>query len=488
MLGKKKMFEWENKFSMETLFDGEGLYEFDEVDEVIKVNNQYFGKLSYGKYEVNIKLTKKEDKITKMTCNCKSRRRNCEHLAAALVYIENEHVPEKTFKHNSLTKYKNLSDVQFEKYIEEDIENKNPNDLKEFVANLLMDYNHLYKNYIASFKEELNDKDIDIILRLLNSILKFDIGITNDNDKFYDKINEFLTEDMPKYDNYPELSYKIYMKIYEKIMSTEFLIDANYYKLLLEDINTKIMNNLEKDGLKYKSYVKSELNEIIKKYPNSLFNNQSLDLLGKLTDSEDMKTNIHLLIKQIDNSEGDEKEEYLTQLMDLLKNNNYSDEEIIKIMGKYNDNFIVIKFLIPYYIKLEYEQIGICSLESFISNVNIYDENRYSALVELKNLQCRVNNINNYFFLILKLILEYNYYNEDDFDKLKKKCPDWEKTKNDLIETYAYLNSNHLYDFYIYNNMDEEFLDEIFNNPDFSVITEYKDLLIKKSPKRLKQA
>lgn len=154
--------------------------------------------------------------------------------------------------------------MQFEKYIEEDIENKNPNDLKEFVANLLMDYNHLYKNYIASFKEELNDKDIDIILRLLNSILKFDIGITNDNDKFYDKINEFLTEDMPKYDNYPELSYKIYMKIYEKIMSTEFLIDANYYKLLLEDINTKIMNNLEKDGLKYKSYVKSELNEIIK--------------------------------------------------------------------------------------------------------------------------------------------------------------------------------------------------------------------------------
>lgn len=278
------------------------------------------------------------------------------------------------------------------------------------------------------------------------------------------------------------------MKIYEKIMSTEFLIDANYYKLLLEDINRKIMNNLEKDGLKYKSYVKSELNEIIKKYPNSLFNNQSLDLLGKLTDSEDMKTNIHLLIKQIDNSKGDEKEEYLTQLMDLLKNNNYSDEDIIKIMGKYNDNFIVIKFLIPYYIKLEYEQIGICSLESFISNVNIYDENRYSALVELKNLQCRVNNINNYFFLILKLILEYNYYNEDDFDKLKKKCPDWEKTKNDLIETYAYLNSNHLYDFYIYNNMDEEFLDEIFNNPDFSVITEYKDLLIKKSPKRLKQA
>lgn len=120
------------------------------------------------------------------------------------------------------------------------------------------------------------------------------------------------------------------MKIFEKIMSTEFLIDANYYKLLLEDINTKIMNNLEKDGLKYKSYVKSELNEIIKKYPNSLFNNQSLDLLGKLTDSEDMKTNIHLLIKQIDNSEGDEKEEYLTQLMDLLKNNNYSDGRLLK--------------------------------------------------------------------------------------------------------------------------------------------------------------
>ena len=79
-----KMFEWENKFAMETLWEAENEYDY-EVDEVVKVNNQYYAKLDDESYDVKIKLTKKEDKITKMTCNCKSRRRNCKHLAETLL-------------------------------------------------------------------------------------------------------------------------------------------------------------------------------------------------------------------------------------------------------------------------------------------------------------------------------------------------------------------------------------------------------------------
>ena len=38
MIRVVKMFEWENKFAMETLWEAENEYDY-EVDEVVKVNN-----------------------------------------------------------------------------------------------------------------------------------------------------------------------------------------------------------------------------------------------------------------------------------------------------------------------------------------------------------------------------------------------------------------------------------------------------------------
>ena len=486
MIRVVKMFEWENKFAMETLWEAENEYDY-EVDEVVKVNNQYYAKLDDESYDVKIKLTKKEDKITKMTCNCKSRRRNCKHLAETLLYIEKYEIPEITFKHNSLTKYPQLSDVQFEKYLESDIQNLDYNEIKEFLVNLLVDYEKLYKNYILSFKKELNDKDTDIILRKLNKIMKLDVGVSLEEDKFYKPLTEFLNDEMDELSVHEDLSYKIYMKIYEKIVSIKYLIAPIDYEIILKEINDKINNNLKSINSENKEYIKSELNNLMENYPENLFSVQIMDLLGKLTDEYDVKTNIYLLKKQIDSVDGYEKEEYISQLLELMKKNKYSDKEIIENLKKYEDDFNVIKILIPYYLKENKENEAIESLEYFILNVDLYDVDRYYALIELKNLQFIDNDITKYTALTIKLIIEYAYYDEEDFDILKKENPNWNEIKEDIIILYSQRDYKKLYKFYIYNDMIEEFESEIFKYGDLNDISEFKEILIKKSPKKLQE-
>lgn len=150
------MFEWQNKFSNETLWYGEYGYDYGEVDRVVKVNNQYFATLDGEAYQTHIKLTKKEDKITKMTCSCKSKKKKCKHLATTLFYIENEEIDEMTFKHNSNTKYTKLSEKKLEQYLEEDIDTVDEGKIKDFLVNVLIDYDDLLKNYFISFKNKLN--------------------------------------------------------------------------------------------------------------------------------------------------------------------------------------------------------------------------------------------------------------------------------------------------------------------------------------------
>ena len=481
------MFKWKNKFSQETLWNGEYYYEYDEVDEVIKINNQYYGTVEYGSYNTFIKLTKKEDKITKMTCDCKSKKKKCKHLAATLFYIENEDVPEKTFKHNSLTKYPKLNDNVFEKYLDADIQDIDSDRLREFLVNLLMDYDDLFKNYIRAFKDFFSDKDVEIILKKLNSILKLDIGVTEENDKFYEKIYDFLENEMPFYDNYEELSYQIYMKIYEKIVSTKFLFDSFNYSLILKEINQSILENLKKDNPKYKKFVKEELNKLLNEYPENMFNSELLELITELSDKEDIDTNIEILIKQLNNSESDSDTiEYLNQLVVLLEDNQYADEEIIRILEGLSENFYTIKILISYYTKNGKEDEAIAKLEEYFKTLDLYDTERYDTLIELKNLQRKVKHLENYKFLIIKLINEYGYYDEDDFEYLKNNDPNWDIIKKDIITLYGHYRSN-LINFYLYNDMKKEFEDEVLRYYDFKEIKEYEDILIKNCPDRLQE-
>ena len=380
-----------------------------------------------------------------------------------------------------------MSDVQFEKYLESDIQNLDYNEIKEFLVNLLVDYEKLYKNYILSFKKELNDKDMDIILRKLNKIMKLDVGVSLEEDKFYKPLTEFLNDEMDELSVHEDLSYKIYMKIYEKIVSIKYLIAPIDYEIILKEINDKINNNLKSINSENKEYIKSELNNLMENYPENLFSVQIMDLLGKLTDEDDVKTNIYLLKKQIDSVDGYEKEEYISQLLELMKKNKYSDKEIIENLKKYEDDFNVIKILIPYYLKENKENEAIESLEYFILNVDLYDVDRYYALIELKNLQFIDNDITKYTALTIKLIIEYAYYDEEDFDILKKENPNWNEIKEDIIILYSQRDYKKLYKFYIYNDMIEEFESEIFKYGDINDISEFKEILIKKSPKKLQE-
>ena len=479
------MFKWKNKFAMETLWDAENEYIYD-VNEIIKINNQYYAKLDYEQYNTNIKLTKKEDKITKMTCDCQSRKRNCKHLAETLFYIEKYEIPEKKFKHNSLTKYKKLSDVEFEKYLSKEVENIETEQLQEFLVNILIDYEKLYKNYILAFKNKLNDNDIDIILKKLNNILKIDIDVSIENDKFYDKLEEFLNDEMIDYSSHKELSYKIYMKIYEKIVSVNYLLDTVYYSSILSQINTDIISNLETINFNNKNFLKTELNRMLTEYPDTLFSKEIIELIGKLSDDTDYKTNINLLIKQIETTELEsEKEEFLTQLRDMMEENNYSIDEIIENLEKYSDNYHAITLLLPYYTEKNDLESAVYLLEQYIKKSSEYDENIYPALIELKNLQYKIDNLQNFRFLIIKLVYEYDYYNEQDFKNLKNIDPEWEEIKTDIIHIYQQRSLNNLYQFYILNDMNKELEETIFSYPNIDQLKEYQEILIKTSKKKL---
>ncbi|MBE6493795.1 MAG: hypothetical protein E7Z84_04195 [Methanosphaera stadtmanae] len=482
------MFKWENRFSMETILHAE--YNFDEdVNYVIKVNNQYYAKVENYKYEINIKLTKKEDKIAKMTCTCNSGKRNCEHLAETLFYIEKYQITEKTFKHNSLTKYSKLSDVQFEKYLEKDIKNIDENELREFLINILIDNKEIYKNYISSFKDELSETDVDIILKKLNNILKYDIGVTLANDKFYEPITSFLNNEMIEYASHDEISYKIYMKIYEKIISTKVLLDSHDYSLILENINSEIISKLKTIKTEDKQYITTELENMIKNYPDNLFAIQLKELIQKVSPLNNAPISINLLKQQILVSNSyEEDEEYLSQIVELMKENKSSDQEIINTLEEYTDNFYTIQLLIPYYIKTNTEYKALKLLENYINESSVYDTNRPIALIELKNLHYKLTNMSMYTFLVTQLIREYNYYNEDDFDILKNESSDWNNIKQEIIDTYQIISSINLCKFYLYNDMTQKFEEKIFQHPNIELLTEFKDILIKKSPEKLRNA
>ena len=70
-----------------------------------------------------------------------------------------------------------------------------------------------------------------MILKRVNAILKTDIGLTEDDDKFMEKIHDFLDNELPIYLKYDEVIFKIYMQIYEKIVSIKFLVDPNVVRL-----------------------------------------------------------------------------------------------------------------------------------------------------------------------------------------------------------------------------------------------------------------
>ena len=224
---------------------------------------------------------------------------------------------------------------------------------------------------------------------------------------------------------------------------------------------------------------------MINNYPDTLFSTEIIELLGKLSDKKDLKSNIALLKMQIAKCESFEKEESISQLLALMEENNCSDEEIIKNLEDYKSYYHTIKLLVPYYLKNNEEDKAIELLESYIEVENKKDNDVSDALVKLKNLYYKDGNMTSYTSLLLKLVYEYGYYNEDDFDILKRENPDWNEIKEEIIQTYEIINYEKLYQFYIYNDMFTELESDIFKYGDINDVNEYKDILIKKSPIKL---
>ena len=134
-------------------------------------------------------------------------------------------------------------------------------------------------------------------------------------------------------------------------MSINYLLEKLEYRNILRDINNKINDNLKTINSKNREYILTELNKMINTYPDTLFSTEIIELLGKLSDKKDLKSNIALLKIQIAKCESFEKEEKISQLLSLMEENNCSDEEIIKNLEDYKSYYQSIKLLIPYYVK-----------------------------------------------------------------------------------------------------------------------------------------